>query len=193
MQAITAIIAFLGGVIAVAVTYRLNSSKEHVFYMRKKAEDLYTATLSYEKRLSSYFVSGLGFLRGELREEDLLDLGSKAPDGAAESHDNLIMLLEIYFPDAVADFDRWMDARGEMVSILNAAAKAEGRAVSDDLLREYDRHFDEFEAAAAAFKRKVVDAARGLTSAEVLWPRVLTPEHWRPQVAAVFTKFRRPD
>ena len=53
-------------VLAAVVAYRLNATKEHVFFMRQKAEALYLSIERYDRSLGSYFVPDYGVLKNEI-------------------------------------------------------------------------------------------------------------------------------
>jgi len=186
MQFLVSILTIvMSGVAATAVTYLLNSRKEQVFFMRKKAEDLYLAAEGFDKNLSIHFLRALPLLNDKIDYNTYHDLiiSSDNKDGG-EKHETVLMLVQIYFPETEPEFNAWMAAKEKLNRILTTHKRAY-EAGDRDLSRfihPYKEAFDEFVSTSNTFKNAVVRSARRLTDPEALWPSNLTLEHWRAKV-----------
>jgi hypothetical protein len=62
------------GVVAALIAYRLNATKEHVFFLRQKIESLYLSIEKYDKKLGSHFIPYYSVFRNEISYNDALNL-----------------------------------------------------------------------------------------------------------------------
>lgn len=94
--AIALLTVVMSGVVAAMVTYHLNTTKEHVFFMRRKGDELYLAAESYDRNLTSHFVSAYRVIKGEISWNDFLDLVIKNADRNDREASLQILMLICY-------------------------------------------------------------------------------------------------
>lgn len=124
----------MSGVVSSVVTYRLNRSKEHAFFMRQKAETLYIAIEQFMSMLNADIVRHVGVAQGKITYNELLDLEIK--DLGDRDHDaakTMRMLVSIYFPDAEAALQALLSKRNKLAETRTAfkAAYLDGGGIVD--------------------------------------------------------------
>lgn len=165
---VSIITVFMSGVIAAVVTYRLNMNKDHVFFMRQKAEELYLATERYDKILSGYFLTFYPLFSDELEYNDVFDLQiKKSGQGSSHDHELMTMLTRIYFPEIEPLYDRFSEAREEANKIVAAHKRAykAGKAGGVNWTRPFTESLVDLDAAAEAFKSAIVAQAHNFNAA----------------------------
>ncbi len=60
----------MSGVIATIATYRLNTNRDHIFFMRQKAEELYLAAGQYDKILSGYVLTNYPLFKNKITYDE---------------------------------------------------------------------------------------------------------------------------
>ncbi|MFQ5757932.1 MAG: hypothetical protein ACE5H7_17805 [Acidiferrobacterales bacterium] len=181
MSIVIAIITIAAsGVLAAVVAYRLNATKEHVFFMRQKAEALYLAIERYDRTLGSHFVPYYSVIKNEITYNELLDLQIKdrgsAGSDSASALDAAIMLINVYFPNLKPHLDRYTTARECINKILADHKRAYKQGDTDGApwFNPFHEAVQELDRVAAEFKQAVIAEAGKLAPAERLWPRSLT-------------------
>lgn len=185
MSIVVAIITIAAsGVLAAVVAYRLNATKEHVFFMRQKVEALYLAIERYDRSLSSHFIGYYNVLKNEISYNDLLDHQIKRggdDNSLGGSLDTVTMLINVYFPDLKPHLDAYIAAREGIGEVLADHKRAYKQGETDgtrwfmpfhEALRELDR-------VAKAFKQAVLAEATALAPVDRLLPRTLTHRRYR--------------
>ena len=173
------------GVLAAVVAYGLNATKEHVFFMRQKAEALYLSVESYHRLLSSHYIISYRVLKNEISYNDYLDLqnsnlGRTNKDSAA-ALEMATMLINVYFSDLRAHLHGYTAARGNISDILSDHKLAYKRGDTDGgrWFRQFHEAMKELDRTAKAFKQAILPEAVKLAPAAQLWPRSLTlPALW---------------
>ncbi|MGO8865994.1 MAG: hypothetical protein ACLQME_05780 [Alphaproteobacteria bacterium] len=168
------------GVFAAVVAYRLNATKEHVFFMRQKAEALYLAIERYNRALSSYFVPHYDVIKNKITWNELLDIqikgrGSAGRDSAG-ALDTTIMLINVYFTELKPHLDHYSAARENIHEIIADYKRAYKKGDTDGIrwFKPFDEGLRELDRSAEAFKQAVLVEAIRLAPAERLWPQSLT-------------------
>jgi hypothetical protein len=170
-------IAFLtilmSGVVAAVVTYRLNTTREHVFFMRKKAEELYLAVDQYDRVLSSHFLPGYSLIKGELDWNQFNDLAIKHADKShVDASLQMMMLIQIYFPNIQPFLDKYSEQREALNSIL-WAHKREFKRGRDGtkFLKPFDDAMKKLILASDNLKKAIIAEARTFAVTDMLSPR----------------------
>ena len=170
------IIAFVGillsGVVATLVTYRLNTTKEHVFFMRRKTEELYLAVEGFDRSLSTYFLAAYPLVKGEISWNDFHDLSIKNDDRRdAEASLQVLMLIDIYFPDIKPIFDKYLEQRDTLGRILSEHKRAyKAGTVSREFFEPFHRAMLDLASRSKELKHAALAEARKFASADRLWP-----------------------
>jgi hypothetical protein len=176
------------GVLAAIVAYRLNATKEHVFFMRQKAEALYLAIERYDRALGSYFVPYYSVIKSEITYNELFDLQikdrSRAASDSASALDTVIMLTNVYFPDLKPHLDHYTAARESINKILadHKRAYKTGDTDSAPWFNPFHESVQQLGHAAETFKQSVIAEAVALAPAGRLWPRSLTLSAMRGRI-----------
>lgn len=180
MSIVIAIITIAAsGVFAAVIAYRLSATKDHVFFMRRKVEELYLSLERYDRSLSSYFVSYYALLRNEISYNDLLDLQVKRGGETSHSGDSLdstTMLVNVYFPELKSHLDAYTSARKAIHDVLAEHKRAykEGDTDCTRWFKPFHKALGELESVAATFKQAILGEAAALAPAARLWPQSLT-------------------
>ena len=166
------------GVVSALIAYRLNATREHVFFMRQKAEELYLALERYDRSLGSHFITYYGLLKNEISYNELFEIHKKnrVDSGSGDSLDTATMLINVYFVGLKSHLDAYISARTNIRNILadhNRAYK-KGETDGSPWYQLFHRALLEFEGIAVAFKQAILDEAMALAPAERLWPQSLT-------------------
>jgi hypothetical protein len=115
----------MSGVVATLATYYLNTTKEQTFYMRRKAEELYLAFELYDRSLSGYYLPAYGLVKGKISWNDFNNLVIKnADEKQREASRQVIMLVDIYFPNVRGFFEQYSKQRDTLNSILSDHKRA---------------------------------------------------------------------
>ena len=161
------------GVLASVVAHRLNATKEHVFFMRRKVEELYLALERYDRRLSAHFVGYYGVLKNEITYNDLLDLQNsrgKFNNDLDHSIETSIMLVSVYFPELKQRLNSYIDARDAIHEILADHKRAYKRGDIDGTrwVEPFHDSLLNLDHIAAELKEAILSEAVALKSAKYL-------------------------
>jgi hypothetical protein len=184
MQLTTALLTIvMSGVVAAGVTYFLNANKEQVFFLRKKAEDLFLAAERFDKSLGIHFISAYPLIKGEIGYDEFHDMViERGKQESGENYEAVLMLTRIYFPDLEQKLNAWMDIRTKLNGILSEHKRAY-KADPTTFFNSFHRAVGELNQTSEAFKLAVVNQARLVAGSDALWPRQLTWRYWRPENA----------
>jgi hypothetical protein len=189
MSVVTAILTIAAsGVVAAMIAYYLNSTKEHVFFMRQKIEALYLAFERYDKFLTSYYIPYYAVIDNQITYNDALDLEIKnAPAGGQESANGLdttTMLVHVYFPHLRPQLERYIGVRDTLNKTLTEHKRAYKRGQTDGTpwRKPLNKGMRDLDFAATALKDGILVEARGLAPAARLWPEAITPAVVMPKV-----------
>jgi len=170
----------VSGVVAAVVAYAPNATKEHVFFMRQKAEALYLAIERYDRSLGSHFLPYYRVIKNEIGYNELLDrqikdyasVGCESADGL----DATTSLVNIYFLDLRPHLDRYTAARDTINALLvdHKRACKPGDTGGTPWFKPLHEAMQDLNTAAEAFKEAIVAEARDLAPAERLWPQAFT-------------------
>lgn len=164
--------ALTGGVVAAFVTYRLNATKEHIFHMRRKAEELFLAFDKYDKEIGIHFIGYIPLMKEEIDYNQALDLQIERGAKEADAASNFKMLSSIYFPGIageVTEFETALDQVNQVISRHKAAYK---RGDGSGHLPEFMGKVRAFGSASNALRAAIIREGRDLMSTESLWPDV---------------------
>ena len=173
MNLATALITIvMSGVVAAVVTYHLNTTKEHVFFMRKKAEELYLAAESFDRSLSSYFIGGYPLVKGEISWNDFNDLAIKNADKVDEDASlQVLMLIDIYFPKLQPIFGKYLEQRTALHRVLNEHKRAyKTGSVGEEFFKPFDLAMRDLSTRAKELKAAIIVEAQEFTAKNQLWP-----------------------
>lgn len=151
------------GVASSIVTYRLNRQKEHVFFMRQKAESLYLAADEYGRALSCNIISYFPVVRGEIDYNEMLDIQMANPPSKEHGgYETLAMLVGIYFPEVESKLKILEEVRDRLSKLRNEHNKAYKNGGGVD--RYWDAAFSdvtkELDCAIKALKSAILHSAR---------------------------------
>lgn len=175
--------AFLSGVVAAYVTYRLNLNKEHVLFMRQKAEELYLATTSFGTDLAStYGAIYVPLFENRIDYNTALDLQVEASKRRDESNwKKMIMITRIYFPTLGDHLDVILKCRDKITDII-ARHKIDyraGNARDEKWLQPLRNALIETSQASERFESAIAEEARNFASESPM----IMPELWRARLA----------
>lgn len=172
-------------VVAAVVTYFLNATKEHVFFMRQKAESLYLSVERHHRSLSSHYIIAYPVLKNEISYNEYLDLQNtnliRTNKDSADALDMATMLINVYFSDLTIHLNGYAAARGNINEILSAHKLACKRGDTDGgrWFKQFHEAVNELDHTAKAFKQAILSEAVKLALAAQLWPRSLRlPALW---------------
>jgi hypothetical protein len=168
---ITLVTVVMSGVVAAVVTYRLNTTKEHVFFMRKKGEELYLAAETFDRSLSSYFLPGYSVVKGEISWNEFLDLTiENANKSDNEASRQVLMLVDIYFPQLQPAFDKYLEQRTTLNGILHEHKRAfKAGTVGTEFFKPFHQAMGELDVRAKEFKQAMIIEIRKFATSGPLW------------------------
>ena len=121
------------GVSSAVITYRLNRNKEHTFFMRKKAVELYLTTDEFGRELSGHMITLLSVVDGRITYNEALDLqDANPPQKAHGGAETMEMLVRIYFPEIEPQLEELFAARDEFAKIRSVHKAAYKEGAGDD-------------------------------------------------------------
>ena len=185
------------GVLAAVVAYRLNATKEHVFFMRQKAEALYLSIERYDRALGSHFVTYYGVFKNEISYDQLFDLKISSSGGASNNSagalDTATMLINVYFSNLRLQLDGYTSSRENINQIIAAHKRAYKSGDTDGgrWFKQFDEAMKELVRTAKAFKQAILFEAVKLAPADQLWPRSLTLSALWSRVKRFVPKMKR--
>ncbi len=177
MELPTALLTIIGsGVVAAAVTYLLNSNKEQVFFMRKKAEDLFICADQFATDFVSSHMMAFPLFKGEIKYNDFLDHyisdGKSREGSSGKSARDMNMLTQIYFVQLMPLLQEWEKRRAIVNKVMQdhkREYKRGGTDPAEDVPRLQAALMHEGKAA-EAFIAGVVAEGQKLAASDVLWP-----------------------
>ena len=175
--AVALLTVLMSGVVAAVVTYRLNATKEHVFFMRKKAEELYLAFDSFDRNLTVHFATAFQAIKSEISWHDFNDLIIKRADKRADKSDRdasmqVLMLVDIYFPGVKPQFENFSAQRAALNRIVEDVQRSnKAGEVAQETIKKFQRTIADFDAATKELKSKIIEEARKFSIPSQLWPR----------------------
>jgi hypothetical protein len=102
--------AICGGFVAL-LSFRMNTNKEHVFFMLKKAEELFLAVDRFKTSLDCYYLNFYAVMQGKISYNDMLDLQIRNGTTAHEPHRFMRMLCRFYFPPLLPKLEAFIGAQ----------------------------------------------------------------------------------
>ncbi len=187
--AVSIITIFASGVLAAVIAYRLNATKEHVFFLRQKAEALYLAIEHYDRMLTCNFFPYYALFENKIDYNEVLDSNIKSGEGSAQedsgsSYETAQLLVNVYFRDLKPHLQAYESARGAVNEILAEHQRCYKQGDTDGWrwLEPFHEAMLELDKVASAFKQAAIDEAAKLALANRLWPQSLTYSGLRLQV-----------
>jgi hypothetical protein len=165
----------MSGVVAAVVSYLLNTGKEQAFFMRRKGEELYLAAEAYERNLAKHFLPGYAVVKGEMSWNDYLDLEIKNADkNDKEASLQVLMLIDIYFPQLQTEFKKYSDQRDLLNKILNDHKRAyKAGNVGREFFRPFHEAMIQLDTRGKELKQAIITEARKCANSRVLSPWTL--------------------
>jgi hypothetical protein len=178
MELFISIVAILmSGVVACVVTYRLNTTKDHVFFMRQKAEQLFLATEKYDKDLGTNYIQYYQLLKGEISYNGFLDLNNdwlNKNKNMGACHEQMSMLTLIYFPSLEKHLENYTNARDAVNKIIADHKRAYKTGEDgEEFLQPFNEALGELIRQAETLKASIVTEARRFATTETFWPESL--------------------
>jgi hypothetical protein len=167
--------ALTGGVVAAFVTYRLNATKEHVFHMRRKAEELFLSFDEFDKQVGMHFIGYYPLLRGQIDYEQLLDMQIKEDKNKGEAAANFKMLSSIYFPQLGAEVSAYDGVRTALHELLGEHKRAYKNGDGSGYFPRFHAALGEHQKKSHALRIAIIAEARCLTGIDSLWPDFKSP------------------
>jgi hypothetical protein len=164
--------AILGsGAIAAIVGFALNARKDQAQFMRGKAEELYIAADQFHKMVSGHYLRAYSLIKEEISWDDFNDLTIKnAKTEDAEASRRVNMLFDIYFPNLVPSFKRYLERRDKLAEILSMHKRMYKNGQNGrGLLRRFDEAMQALISEAHALKEAVVSEARHRANIDQVW------------------------
>jgi len=153
------------GLVAGVVTFRLNARLQHRELLRAKLEEAYAATHDYCASLGIYYLKYFAVFRGQIdinTANDLTVAVGASTDQTA--YRRVEMLLRLYVPSAEPSFERLVDLRTRLNSIIGYHRQRylSGEELTIDLIPALNDGIKEIDTYEAAIKDSIVAIARRL-------------------------------
>jgi hypothetical protein len=102
------------GVVSAIVTYALNTRKAERETLRQKLEALFTHAHKYTTKLWGEYFQYFPVVKGEMTLNDLYDTRIKNAEKYTPTHEQIEMLISIYFPKVQKAYDDLVAARDQL-------------------------------------------------------------------------------
>ena len=103
-----------GGVLSGIITYSLNARKSERELLRQKLELLYTHTHKYIATLIGHYIQYYPVVNGVMSLNELYDLQIKSAEKSTSTHEQIEMLIAVYFPKVQSAYDQLLVARDQL-------------------------------------------------------------------------------
>jgi hypothetical protein len=162
----------MGGVVATIATYYLNTNKEQIFFMRRKAEELYLAFEFYDRSLSGYYISAYALVKGELSWDQFNELMIKnADEKQQEASRQVVMLMDIYFPNVRRAFEIYCERRDALNSVLSQHKRAyKAGTASTQFFKPFHDAIQRMVDSATDVKQAIIAEGRNYAFSNRFWP-----------------------
>ncbi len=164
----------MSGVLATVITHYLTTTKEQVFFFRKKAEELYLVFDAFDNLQGGYFLAEYPLVKGAISLDQFNDMIIERGTVDADAGRDLAMLIDIYFPDVQPAFSTYLEKRDALNRILSDHKKAyiTGQ-IGTEFFKPFHEAMLEWNPIDNEVKAAVIAAARRFASPDPLQP-------WRP-------------
>jgi hypothetical protein len=110
----------MSGVVAAAVTYKLNSSRDEKRFRRQRLEEVFTSFQGFVIDLSKNWIAYTNVMTGKLDYNQALDLVIEQDKGTPTHFQKLEMVVTLYWPELMSFMDRLKVLRDKGGDILHA-------------------------------------------------------------------------
>lgn len=160
-----------GGLVATIVTHYLSFSKEQIFFMRKKAEELYVAFERFDRSLTSYFLPAYDLLKGKITENQFQDIAVKNSNTAiADASIQMQMIIDVYFPLLKDSFEKYSKVREELNALIPTTGSSAFDAIfKEERLKRFDDAMGKLDTQANILKQAIIMQAQKFTAPSRSW------------------------
>ena len=120
------------GVVSTVITHRLSTGRAEREFRRKKLEELFVAIHRYCTKLTTWNLVSLRVMRGELDYSQAQQIRTESHTAEDNSHETIIMLINIYFPELLPAFDAVLKRRDQINRIQHEFRDAYRRGESGE-------------------------------------------------------------